>query len=79
MTDADYADDPVLLTNTSAQAEFQLHCLKQTTGGIGLYLNTNKTEFTCFNKKEPSPIYGLSLSLFGISTFMGYLMPNPSF
>ena len=48
ITDADYADDLVLLANTSAQAESQLHHLKQTPGGINRNMKTNKTEFMCF-------------------------------
>ena len=32
MTDANYTDDLVLLTNTPAQAEFLLHSLKQAAG-----------------------------------------------
>ena len=48
MTDADYADDLALLTNTSAQAESLLHSLEKAEGGINLYLKTNKTEYMCF-------------------------------
>ena len=48
ITDADYTDDLVLFTNTAAQAKSQLHSPKQATGGIGLYVNANKTEFMCF-------------------------------
>ena len=44
MVDADYADDLVLLVNTSVQAESLLHSLEQA-GGIGLYVKANKTEF----------------------------------
>ena len=36
-------NDLVLLANTSTQAEFQLHCLEQTVGGIDLHVNVNKT------------------------------------
>ena len=35
MTDADYADDLVLLANTPAQAESLLNSQEQTAGGIG--------------------------------------------
>ena len=55
MTDADYADDLALLTNTPAQAESLLHNLKQAAGGIGLRVNANKTEYMYFKQKEPSP------------------------
>ena len=48
MTGADYylwetLDHYVLLTNTPAQTESQLRNIEQTTGGIGLYVNTNKS------------------------------------
>ena len=51
MIDADYAYDLMLLTNTPAQAETLLHSLKQAAGGIGLYVNANKTEFICFKQE----------------------------
>ena len=54
MTDADYIDDPGLLTNTSAQAEFLQYSLKQITESIVLYVNTNKTEFMCFKQRAIS-------------------------
>ena len=44
-TNTDYADDLVLLANTPAQAESLLHSLEQTASGIGLYVNSDKTEF----------------------------------
>ena len=45
ITDADYADDLVLLANTPAEAKSLLHSLEQTARGIGLYENLDKTEF----------------------------------
>ena len=51
-TDADSADDLVLLANTPAQAESHLHSLEQAATGLGLYVNTNKTEQTCFKQKK---------------------------
>ena len=42
MTDADYADDLLLITNTKALAESLLHNLEKPAGGIGLYVNTYK-------------------------------------
>ena len=45
----DYADDIALPANTTAQAETLLHCLEQATAGIGFYVNTDKTEYMCFN------------------------------
>ena len=47
--DVDYANDIVLLANTPAQAETQLHCLEQSTPSIGFHVNAHKTEYMCFN------------------------------
>ena len=44
ITDADYADDIALLPNTPAQAESLLHSLERAAGGVGVYVNANKTE-----------------------------------
>ena len=80
MTDQDHADDLALLVNTSAQAKFLLHCLEQAAGGIDLYVNANKC-LCVLNKKGPSPLSLFCLFVFGlngISTVLGYLMPNPS-
>ena len=53
ITDADYADDEVLLANTPVQAEFLLQSLKQTARRIGNYRNANKTEFMVLRKMVP--------------------------
>ena len=50
MAEADYTDDPALLTNTLAQGESLLHDLKQAVGGIGFFVNANKTEYVCFKQ-----------------------------
>ena len=50
--DTDNADDIALLANTPTQAESLLHSLEQAAGDIGLYMNTNKTEYmTCSNRE----------------------------
>ena len=49
--DVDYADDIALLANTPAQAETLLHSLERAAAGIGLYVNTHKTEYLCFNQR----------------------------
>ena len=54
ITDADYADDIALLPNTPTHAESLLHRLEQAAGGVGIHLNSIKTEYMCFNKKETS-------------------------
>ena len=48
----DYADDIVLLANTSAKAESLLHSLKLAIGDTDLYMNVK----CVFIKKEPSPL-----------------------
>ena len=45
-----FAGDIAFLVNTPAQTEPLLHNMEQATGGIGLNLNANKTEFTYFNQ-----------------------------
>ena len=50
ITDADYADDIVLLANAPAQAETLLPNLERAATGIGLYVNAHKTEYMCFNQ-----------------------------
>ena len=52
ITDAEYADDIALLANTPAQVESLLHSLEWATGGIGLHINADKTEYMCFNQKR---------------------------
>ena len=44
--DADYTDDLVLLANRKSL----LHSLEHAARGIGLYVNSDKTEFMCFNQ-----------------------------
>ena len=64
ITDADYADDIMLLANTPAQAETLLHSLERAAGGIGLYLNADKTEYTCFDQRgDISTLKGVPLKL----------------
>ena len=52
MTDADYTDDLALLANASTKAESLLHSLEQAVGGIGVYINANKTEYMRFKQKR---------------------------
>ena len=51
LKDADYADDLVFLINTPSQIKSQQHSLDQAAKVIGLYMNTNKTEYMCFKQK----------------------------
>ena len=50
ITDADYADDIALLAYAPAQAETLLHSLERAAAGIGLHVNTHKTEYVGFNQ-----------------------------
>ena len=72
ITDADYADDIAILVNTPNQAETLLHSLEQTTAGIGLHVNTHKTEYMCFNQTgDISTLDGSSLKLVDMFTYLG--------
>ena len=63
ITDADYAYDIELLTNTPATAETLLHSLEQAASGIGLHVNVDKTEYMCFNQRgDMSTLNGSSLN-----------------
>ena len=33
------------------QRVLQIHCQEQIAGGIGLHVNTNKTEYMCFKRE----------------------------
>ena len=64
ITDADYADDTALLENTSAQTETLIHSLERAAAGICLHVNTDKTEYMCFNQRgDISTFIGSSLKL----------------
>ena len=64
ITGADYVNDIALLANTPVQAESKLHDLERAAGGIGLHVNTNKTEYMCFNQRgDISTLNGSSLKL----------------
>ena len=49
---ADCAYDLALLANTPAQAKSLLHSLEQPARGIGLYVNSIKTELLCFRQNR---------------------------
>ena len=54
------------------QAESLLHSLEQATGGIGLHLNADKTEYMCFNEKgDISTLNSGSLKLVNKFTYRG--------
>ena len=74
MTDADYADDLVVLTNTPTQVKSLWYSLKQIAGIIRIYMNTNKkkTESMCFMKEIAIfTLSAKSLQLVGSFTYLG--------
>ena len=72
ITDADYADDLVILANTPNQAETLLHSLERAAAGIGLYANAHKTEYMCYNQMgEISTLDGTPLKLVDKFTYLG--------
>ena len=72
ITDADYANDKVLLANAPAQAETLLHNLKWATAGIGFHVNAHKMEYMCFNQTgNISTLNGSSLKLVDKFTYLG--------
>ena len=72
ITDADYADDIVILANTPNQAETLLQSLERAAAGIGLHVNAHKTEYICFNQAgDISTLEGTSLKLVDKFTLLG--------
>ena len=72
ITNADYTDDIALLANTPTQVETPRHSLKWATGGIGFHVNTDKTEYMCFNQRgDISRLNGSSLKLVDKFTYKG--------
>ena len=72
ITDADYADDITLLANTPTQAETLLHDLERAAAGIDLHVNTDKTEYMCFNQRgDISTLNSSSLKLVDKFTYQG--------
>ena len=71
-TDADYADDIVLLANAPIQAKYLLHDLRQAAGCIGPDVNADKTEYTCFNqKRNTTTLHNGSLKSTDKFTYLG--------
>ena len=72
ITDADYADDIMILVNTLNQAEKLLHSLEQAATSIGLHVNAHKTEYMCFNQTgDISTQDGSSLKMVDKFTYLG--------
>ena len=77
MTDADYVDDLALLASIPAEAKSQLHSLKQVAGGIGLYVNSDKSEFMRF--KQNGDISTLNDELLKLLDHFIYFSSNVSY
>ena len=72
ITDADYADDKVVLANTPNQVETLLHSLERAAAGIGLHVNAHKTEYMCYNQRgDITTLDGASLKLVDKFTYLG--------
>ena len=72
ITDTDYTDDIALLANAPAQTETLLHSLEQAAAGIGLYVNTHKTEYMCFKQTgDISTLNSFALKLVDEFTYLG--------
>ena len=72
ITDADYADDVALLTNTPNQGETLLHSLERAAAGIGLHVNAHKTEYMCYNQTgNITTLDGASMKLVDKFTYLG--------
>ena len=72
ITDANYADDIVILANTPNLAETLLHSLERAAAGIGLHVNAHKTEYMCYNRTgEISTLDGTPLKLVEKFTYLG--------
>ena len=68
---ANYANDIALLANTPALAKTPLHSLKGAAVGIGLHVNTDKTEYMGFNQRgNVSTLTGRSLKLVDKFTYL---------
>ena len=75
--DAIFTNDIALLANTSAKAESQLHSLERTAGGIGLHVNSDKTEYMCFNQRDDvSTLNGRYLKLRDKFTYLGNIVSS---
>ena len=72
ITDADYADDIVLLAHAPALTGTLLHSLERAVAGISLHVNEHKTEYMYFNQTgDISTLNGSSLKLVDKFTYLG--------
>jgi exonuclease III len=72
ITDADYADDLALMSDTITEAQSLLHSLETAAGDIGLYVNAGKTEFISYNQAGSiNTINGKALKSVNSFTYLG--------
>ena len=71
LTDVGYANDIALLVNSPAQAETLVHSLEWAADGIGLHVNADKTEYTCFNQRGDITLDGDPLELVVKFSYLG--------
>ena len=72
ITDADYAGDIALLTNTPTRAETLHHSLEWAAASIGLHVDADKTKYMCFSRRgDISTLNGSSLKLVNKFTYRG--------
>ena len=67
----DYVNEIVLLAYSPAQAKSLRHSLEGAAGSIGLHVNTDKTEYMCFNQRgDISTLKGGLLKLVDKFTYL---------
>ena len=72
ITNVDYADGIVILTNTPIQDKTLLHTLERTAAGIGLHVNAHKMEYMGFHQIGDISTLGVcSLKLVDKFTYQG--------
>ena len=77
ITDADNADDIVILANTPAQAETLPDSLESAAGGIGLHVNAHKMKDMFINQTgNISTLGGSSLKLVDKFTYLGSIVSS---
>ena len=77
ITNSDCSDDIAILANAPAQAETLLHSLERATTGIGLHVNSHKTEYMCFNQTgNISTLGSSSLNLVDNFAYLGSSVPS---
>ena len=60
------------MANTPVQSENLLHSLERAAAGITLHVNSDKTEYMCFNQRgDISTLNGSSLKLVDKFTYLG--------